>query len=209
MYPLYYIEAKALCRYALKNLGKKRIAIAYQNDDYGKNGVEGAEEELASHGLKLVAEVPVEKSDTDMKSHVMKLKNAKADVVLLWVTPIHAVRIVGTGRALRFAPQWPDVSAFMALVLIGFWALATGILKGIEALRLPKEAAGRWALGWGGGVSVLLGVVIFAVRPGEGVLAMSRQIGLCGLVLGAFLILLGLKARGKDANGAAGQLSTQ
>ena len=110
----------------------------------------------------------------------------------------------GIGSAL-----WPDVSAFMALVLIGFWALATGILKGIEALRLPKEAAGRWALGWGGGVSVLLGVVIFAVRPGEGVLAMSRQIGLCGLVLGALLILLGLKARGKDANGAAGQLSTQ
>jgi uncharacterized membrane protein HdeD (DUF308 family) len=110
----------------------------------------------------------------------------------------------GIGSAL-----WPDVSAFMALVLIGFWALATGILKGIEALRLPKEAAGRWALGWGGGVSVLLGVVIFAVRPGEGVLAMSRQIGLCGLVLGALLIFLGLKARGKNANGAAGQLSTQ
>jgi len=31
----------------VKNLGKKKIAIAYQNDDYGKNGVQGAEKELA------------------------------------------------------------------------------------------------------------------------------------------------------------------
>ena len=89
------IEAKALCEYAVKKMGKKRIAIAYMNDDYGKNGVKGAAVELAKHGLKLVAEVPVEVSDTDMKPHVMLLKKAEADAVILWVGPGHAVRIVG------------------------------------------------------------------------------------------------------------------
>jgi len=86
VYPLYYTEAQILTRYAVKNLGKKRIAMAYQNDDYGKNGVQGAEKELAKHGLKLVAQVPVEQADTDMKPHVMEFKKVDADVVLLWVT---------------------------------------------------------------------------------------------------------------------------
>ncbi|WP_051184632.1 ABC transporter substrate-binding protein [Desulfatiglans anilini] len=110
VYPLYYIEAKALCNYAVDILGKKRVAIAYQNDDYGKNGLEGAKKELAKFGLDLVAAVPVEKGDTDMKPHVMALRKAEADTVLLWVTPVHAVKILGTGTAMQFKPQWMSTS---------------------------------------------------------------------------------------------------
>jgi ABC-type branched-subunit amino acid transport system substrate-binding protein len=110
VYPLYYTEAQLLVRYAVKNLGKKKIAIAYQNDDYGKNGVQGAEKELAKQGLKLVAQVPVEMADTDMKPHVMEFKKVDADVVLLWVSPTHAVRIVGTAQAMQFKPQWMSTS---------------------------------------------------------------------------------------------------
>lgn len=110
VYPLYYTEAQILSRYAVKNMGKKKIAIAYQNDDYGKNGVQGAEKELAKHGMKLVAQVPVEQADTDMKPLVMEFKKVDADVVLLWVTPTHAVRIVGTAQAMQFKPQWMSTS---------------------------------------------------------------------------------------------------
>ena len=60
VYPLYYIEAKALVRLGVEEMGFKRVAIAYQNDDYGKNGLEAARKELIAHGMKLVAEVPVE-----------------------------------------------------------------------------------------------------------------------------------------------------
>lgn len=110
VYPLYYTEAQILTRHAVKNMGKKKIAIAYQNDDYGKNGVQGAEKELAKHGMKLVAQVPVEQADTDMKPLVMEFKKVDADVVLLWVTPTHAVRIVGTAQAMQFKPQWMSTS---------------------------------------------------------------------------------------------------
>ncbi|MCF8119832.1 MAG: ABC transporter substrate-binding protein [Deltaproteobacteria bacterium] len=131
VYPLYYIEAKALCRYAVKEMGKKRVAIAYQNDDYGKNGLKGAAEELEKHGLELVAKVPVEKADTDMKPHVMQLKKADADVVLLWVTPVHAVRIVGTGRAMKFAPQWMSTSTCSDFPLM--YKISKGLWKGVIA----------------------------------------------------------------------------
>jgi ABC-type branched-subunit amino acid transport system substrate-binding protein len=110
VYPLYYTEAQILTKYAVATLGKKKVAIAYQNDDYGKNGVQGAEKQLSKHGLKLVASVPVEQADTDMKPHIMQLKKADADVVLLWVTPVHAVRLVGTGAAMQFQPQWMSTS---------------------------------------------------------------------------------------------------
>ena len=136
VYTLYYIEAKALCKYAVKNMGKKRIAIAYLNDDYGKNGVKGAEVELAKHGLKLVAEIPVEKADTDMKPHVMLLKKAKADAVLLWVTPTHAVRIVGTSKAMKFAPQWLSTSTCSDFPLM--MKISKGLWQGVVAATLGE-----------------------------------------------------------------------
>ena len=126
VYPLYYTEAQLLVRYAMKNLGKKKVAIAYQNDNYGKNGVQGAEKELAKHGMKLVAQVPVEVADTDLKSHVMELKKADADLVLLWVNPAPAVRIVGTAQAMQFKPQWMSTSTLsdfpmMQSISKGLW----------------------------------------------------------------------------------------
>jgi len=110
VYPLYYKEAKALVRYAVENLGKKRVAVAFQNDEYGKNGLKGAIDELAAHNLKPVALVPVEFKDTDMKPHVMKLRRSNADMVLLWTSVGHAVRLVGTSKAMKFAPQFMSTS---------------------------------------------------------------------------------------------------
>ena len=131
VYPLYYIEAKGLCEYAVKTLGKKRVAIAYQNDDYGKNGVKGAAEQLEKYGMNLVAQIPVEKSDTDMKSHIMLLKKADADVVLLWVTPTHAVRLVGTAKAMKFAPQWMSTSTCSDFPLM--FKISKGLWKDVIA----------------------------------------------------------------------------
>jgi len=131
VYPLYYIEAKGLCEYAVKTMGKKRIAIAYQNDDYGKNGVKGAAEQLEKYGMKLVAQIPVEKSDTDMKPHIMQFKKAEADVVLLWVTPTHAVRLVGTGKAMQFAPQWMSTSTCSDFPLM--FKISKGLWKDVIA----------------------------------------------------------------------------
>lgn len=126
VYPLYYMEAKTLVRYAVKEMGKKKVAIAYLNDEYGKNGLKGAVEELKAHGLKPVAQVPVEIKDTDMKPHVMKMRKSGADMVLLWTTVTHAVRIVGTSKAMKFAPQFMSTSTcsdfpLMMHITKGLW----------------------------------------------------------------------------------------
>ena len=126
IYPLYHSEARVLCNYAVTKMGKKKVAIAYQNDDYGKNGIAGAEKELSKLGLKLVAQVPVEQADTDMKPHIMQIKKAEADVVLLWVTPVHAVRFLGTAKAMQYDPVWMSTSTcsdfpLMMQISKGLW----------------------------------------------------------------------------------------
>jgi len=129
VYPLYITEAKALCRYGIDQMGKKRVAIAYQNDDYGKNGLKGAIDELATRKMELVATIPVELKDTDMRAHVMKLRQSKADMVLLWVGPVHAVRIVGTAAAMKFAPQWMSTSTCSDFPLM--YKISKGLWKGV------------------------------------------------------------------------------
>jgi branched-chain amino acid transport system substrate-binding protein len=106
VYPLYTNEAHILTKYAAENMDKKKIAFLYQNDDYGKQGLDGAKKYAQEKGIQLVAEVPVEVTDTDLKSHALKLKESGADAVILWVLPKHAAIILGTSKAMGFQPQW-------------------------------------------------------------------------------------------------------
>jgi len=124
VYPHYLGDAQVLTDYAVDQMGKKNIAILYQNDDYGKQGLEGARYSLGKKEMKLVAEVPVAVTDTDMKPHIMKLKQSNADTVLLFVTPGIVARMIGTGKAMQFAPQW------MSSTTCGDFPLMMAITKG-------------------------------------------------------------------------------
>ena len=125
VYPLYLGDAQVLVDYAVNQMGKKKIAIIYQNDDYGKQGLEGAEYQLGKLDMKLVEAVPVAVADTDMKPHIMKLKNSDADAVLLFVTPGTVARLIGTGKAMQFEPQW------LSTTTCGDFPLMMAITKGL------------------------------------------------------------------------------
>jgi ABC-type branched-subunit amino acid transport system substrate-binding protein len=136
VYPLYELEAKALCRYAVANMGKKKVAIIYQNDDYGKGGLRGAEEELALFGMELVAAVPVNITDSDLKPHVMELKKSEAEVVLLWTTVKHAVMTVGISKAMRFTPQFMSTSTCSDFPLMMY--ISKGAWEGVIAATFAE-----------------------------------------------------------------------
>jgi len=110
VYPLYCDEASILVNYAVKKLGKKRLAVFYQNDDYGKVGLIGAQMALEKLGMKLVEAVSVEVLDTDLSSHCMKLKASKADCVLMWPNPKHGAIIMMQAAKMGFKPQWMATS---------------------------------------------------------------------------------------------------
>lgn len=110
LYPLYADEARLLVRQLVEKEGKKKIAILYASDEYGENGHRGALQEMERLKVKPVAEIAVNQTDRDLKSHVLKLKESDADAVLMWVNPTHAVITLKTAAALQFAPQWATSS---------------------------------------------------------------------------------------------------
>ncbi len=126
MYPVYCAEAGVLIDYAVNKIGKKKIAIFYQNDDYGKLGLYGAELALEKHGLKLAESVSAEITDTDLSSQALRLKKTGADIVLLWVLPKHGAIILGASAKIGFKPQFMTTStlsdfSIMYKITKGLW----------------------------------------------------------------------------------------
>ncbi|MFH1034500.1 MAG: ABC transporter substrate-binding protein [Pseudomonadota bacterium] len=129
VYPNYPDEAAILTNYLLFTLKKEKIAFIYQNDDYGKGGLEGALSEMKAHGKTLVAEMPVEVTDTDLASHVLKLKEAGAEAVIMWVLPKHAAILLGTSAKLGFKPQWVACSTLSDAPLM--YNITKGLWNGV------------------------------------------------------------------------------
>ncbi len=126
LYPQYDVEAKALVRYMVDTAKKTKIAFFYQNDDFGKEGLEAAKAELKTRGLELVAEVSVEMTDADLKSHILKLKQAKPQAVIMYVLPKHGAIALGTAAKLKFKTQWVSASVLsdaplMHKITKGLW----------------------------------------------------------------------------------------
>ncbi|MDY6880822.1 MAG: ABC transporter substrate-binding protein [Desulfatiglans sp.] len=128
-YPLYCDEAAILIDYAVKKLGKKRIAFFYQNDDYGKEGLYGAELALKKYGMDFVTTVSVEPLDTDLNSHTVKLKEANPDCVLNWVLPKHGAIILITAAKMGFKPQWMTTSTLSDTPIM--YKISRGLFKDV------------------------------------------------------------------------------
>ena len=126
-FPLYFDEAALLVDYAVNELGKSRLGIIYLNDEYGKSGLAGMQIALEARGMEPVEAVSVELLDTDLSTQILKLQEANADAVLLWVTPKHGAIAVGTGAKLGFDTQWMSSSTLsdnrlMHTITEGLWA---------------------------------------------------------------------------------------
>jgi ABC-type branched-subunit amino acid transport system substrate-binding protein len=125
LYPRYVDEAYLLTRYASETLKAQKIAFFYQNDDYGKEGLVGAEKYLKEKGITLATTVPVEVMDIDLSSHALKFKESGAEAIILWVLPKHAAIILGETAKLGYKPQWIASSA------LGDSSLMFDITKGL------------------------------------------------------------------------------
>ncbi len=105
-YTPYFDEAAVLVDYVVNELGKTRIGVIYQNDDFGESGLVGAQVALEKYGLNVAEAVSVEVSDTDLSSHAIRLRESGAEAILMWLTPRHATIIVGAVGRLGHEPQW-------------------------------------------------------------------------------------------------------
>jgi len=127
IYPLYDDEAFNLTGYLYEKLGYKKIAMFYQNDDYGKQGMMGVERYLLKKNIKLVAKISAEMTDRDLSTHALKLKNSGAEAVVMWAMPTHGALILTESAKIGFRPQWATSSTLsdaplMMQITKGLWS---------------------------------------------------------------------------------------
>jgi uncharacterized membrane protein HdeD (DUF308 family) len=82
---------------------------------------------------------------------------------------------------------WPGITAFVLLMLIAAWAVATGVLEIVAAFALRRELKGEWAYVLTGAISVIFGILLFA-WPVSGAVAIVWLIGLFSILFGAAMV---------------------
>lgn len=112
-----------------------------------------------------------------------------------WVLMLWGLVGIGIGIITFVAPA---VTALALLFYIAIWAIVTGVLEIIAAVKLRKEIQGEWLLGLAGLLSLVFGILLI-MHPGAGVLAVLWLIAAYALILGVLMVILAFKVRGWGA----------
>ena len=93
--PSYQSEARIYAKYILKEKPNAKIAVLYQNDDYGKDYLKGLKDGLgAKASSMIVAEESFETTEPTIDNHVVKLKSTGADIFFNVTTPKFAAQAI-------------------------------------------------------------------------------------------------------------------
>jgi ABC-type branched-subunit amino acid transport system substrate-binding protein len=93
--PSYQSEARIYAKYILKEKPNAKIAVLYQNDDYGKDYLKGLKDGLGAKAASMiVAEESFETTEPTIDNHVVKLKSTGADIFVDIATPKFAAQAI-------------------------------------------------------------------------------------------------------------------
>jgi ABC-type branched-subunit amino acid transport system substrate-binding protein len=112
-----------MIRYLVDHKRYKRIGILYQDDSFGRAGLEGVVRALNKRNLQLVSEETYKRNTVAVKRAVLEIKGADADAVVLVGTYQPLAAYIRLCRELGLKPE------FMALSFVGSEALADELGK--------------------------------------------------------------------------------
>ncbi len=106
-YPDYADEADYLVTYSVTRLGAQRLAVFYQNDDWGKEVMEGVGRAMKTLGGKasLAAAAPYEVSDRELGRQALKFRESGADTLFLAALNTHAANLVREMAKAGYRPR--------------------------------------------------------------------------------------------------------
>src|SRR6201995_1351574 len=103
--PNYLVEARIYGQYILKNYPDAKVGVLYQNDDLGRDYLNGIKSGLGDKAATMVvAEASYEVSDPTVDSQILKLKSAGADVLFDASTPKFDAQTIKKAAELGWKP---------------------------------------------------------------------------------------------------------
>jgi branched-chain amino acid transport system substrate-binding protein len=101
----YQTEGAAYARNILTTTPNARIALLRQNDDFGKDYVEGFKHALGDKASMVVAEVSYETTDPTVDAQIIQLRASNADALFIVATGKHATQAMRKAHELGWKPQ--------------------------------------------------------------------------------------------------------
>ena len=104
-YPPFEMEGATFGKFILKRMPNAKIAVLYQNDDYGKDYLNGLRSALgAASTANIIAEASYELSYPTVDSEVLRLKASGADTLIYFTTPKFAAQAIKKVNELGWKP---------------------------------------------------------------------------------------------------------
>jgi branched-chain amino acid transport system substrate-binding protein len=141
--PNYVSESRIYAQYLKDNYPDAKVAVLFQNDDYGMDYLEGFKSAIEGSDIEIVAEQSYETTDTTIESQMTNLARSDADVFFNITTPAFAAQAMGFDAQ----TDWDVVhllnNVSSSLATVGAVAEQTGweALDGIITAVYTKDAA--------------------------------------------------------------------
>jgi ABC-type branched-subunit amino acid transport system substrate-binding protein len=130
--PNYTIEGKILGQYIKQHFAGAKVGVLYQDDDFGKGGLAGIQDELPASSI--VAKQPYESGTTSLASEVTAIKSAKATVMVDFTVPIYTAIAQLTSFTLGYKPQLVVSNVGIDPITVG------GLLKTVSKGKVSGTA---------------------------------------------------------------------
>jgi uncharacterized membrane protein HdeD (DUF308 family) len=121
-----------------------------------------------------------------------------------WLLLIEGILGVLAGLVAFF---WPGLTALALLYFIAAWAIVTGIMEIVAAIRLRQEIEGEWALGLSGLLSVIFGILLVVLPAPAGLLSLVWLVGAYAVATGVLLLILAFRVRSEASKEATARPS--
>src|ERR1017187_7254338 len=103
--PNYQSESRIYAKYLLKEKPNAKIAVLYQNDDYGKDYLKGLKDGLGAKAASMIiAEESFETTEPTIDTHIVKLRSSNADVFLNITSPKFAAQAIRKLAEIQWKP---------------------------------------------------------------------------------------------------------
>ena len=148
--PDYIAEGRIYGLHIKANHSGKKIAVLYQNDDYGKDYLYGVRAALGKSyaDANIVAQEGFEVTATSVASQMVRIRASGATIFVILATPTPTIRAYATGKALGFNPEQiylNSVSATAAFLNIAVGAAGAAYVNGsISVAYLKDPSSPSW-----------------------------------------------------------------